>query len=176
MVFAAFSTSLLIAAIAGPRIGRVIDQRGGREVLMLSNLVLAAGLRVLAAANGPVGLFADWAILGVGMALGLYDARFATLTALYGMDARGLITAITLLGGFASTVSWPLSSFLSDAVGWREGCLVCAALNLLIGLPLNHFVLPAAVRSEFPRHKREAAIGWKPYREMLLFAFVFSAA
>jgi hypothetical protein len=110
------------------------------------------------------------------MALGLYDAGFATLTALYGMDARGLITGITLLGGFASTVSWPLSSFLNDAVGWREGCLVWAALNLLIGLPLNHFVLPAAVRSEFPRHKREVAIGWKPYREMLLLASVFSAA
>jgi MFS family permease len=175
-VFAAFSMALLIAAIAGPHVGRAIDQRGGREVLVLSNLVLAAGLCILAAAIGPVGLFSAWVVLGVGMALGLYDAGFATLTALYGMEARGPITGITLFGGFASTVSWPLSLFLTDAVGWREACLVWAALNILISLPLNLFLLPVAVRSDFQRQKTEAASGWKPYREMFLLAFVFSAA
>jgi MFS family permease len=175
-VFAAFSTALLIAAIAGPHVGRAIDRRGGRDVLVLSNLVLAAGLCILAATTGPVGLFSAWVVLGVGMALGLYDAGFATLTALYGMEARGPITGITLFGGFASTVSWPVSLFLTDAVGWREACLVWAALNILIGLPLNLFLLPVAVRSDFQRQKTEAAIGWKPYREMFLLAFVFSAA
>jgi MFS family permease len=125
-VFAAFSTSLLIAAVAGPTVGRMIDQHGGREVLMLSNVVLAAGLVALASANGPVSLFAAWAILGIGMALGLYDAAFATLTALYGIDARGPITGITLIAGFASTLSWPLSSLLDDLAGWRGTCHVCA--------------------------------------------------
>jgi MFS family permease len=175
-VFAAFSTALLIAAIAGPRVGRVIDVRGGRDVLVFSNVILAAGLCVLAAANGPGGLFAAWAVLGVGMALGLYDAGFATLTALYGMEARGPITGITLFGGFASTVSWPVSLVLNDAVGWREACLAWAALNVCVGLPLNRFVLPVAVRPESPTHKAEAANRWKPYREMFLLAFVFSAA
>ncbi len=83
-VFAAFSFSLLIAAIAGPRVGRTIDRRGGRGVLVLSNVVLAGGLIALAAATGPASLFGAWAILGIGMALGLYDAGFATVTALYG--------------------------------------------------------------------------------------------
>jgi hypothetical protein len=92
------------------------------------------------------------------------------------MEARGPITGITLFGGFASTVSWPVSLFLTDAVGWREACLVWAALNILIGLPLNLFLLPVAVRSDFQHQKTEAAIGWKPYREMFLLAFVFSAA
>ena len=85
-VFAAFSMALLIAAFAGPAIGRVIDRYGGRGVLALSNIVLAAGLVALAATTGPVGLFAAWAVLGVGMALGLYDAAFAALTALYGKE------------------------------------------------------------------------------------------
>ncbi|MGZ9073568.1 MAG: MFS transporter, partial [Rhodoplanes sp.] len=141
-VFAAFSASLLIAAFAGPFVGRAIDRHGGRGVLVLSNLVLAIGLVALAAANGPVGLFATWAVLGLGMALGLYDAGFATLTALYGHEARGPITGITLFAGFASTVSWPLSSVLNEALGWRETCLVWAALNLLVALPLNRFLLP----------------------------------
>src|SRR5262249_39795123 len=82
-VFGAFTMALLIAAAAGPYVGRAIDRLGGRGVLVVSNLVLAAGLVLLAAASGPVGLFIAWAILGVGMSLGLYDAAFATLARLY---------------------------------------------------------------------------------------------
>jgi MFS family permease len=175
-VFGAFSTSLLIAAFAGPRVGRVIDCRGGRGVLVLSNLVLAGGLVALAAVNGPVGLFASWAILGIGMALGLYDAGFATLTALYGTKARGPITGITLFAGFASTVSWPLSTFLNEAVGWRETCLIWAVLHLVIGFPLNRFLLPLPPQLSRPHLASKVAVGWRPYREMLLLAFVFAAA
>jgi len=174
-VFAAFSAALLIAAFAGPAVGRIIDRRGGRGVLALSNGVLAAGLIVLAAANGPFALFAAWAILGVGMSLGLYDAGFAALAALYGDDARGPITGITLFAGFASTVSWPLSTFLNDAVGWRETLLVWAAINLVIGLPLN-LSLPVPTRVARPARTAAPSIGWKPYREMFLLAFVFAAA
>ena len=174
-VFGAFSGSLLIAAFAGPAVGRVIDRHGGRGVLVLSNVVLAAGLVALAAANGAVALFAAWAVLGVGMSLGLYDAGFAALTALYGHNARGPITGITLFAGFASTVSWPLSTFLNDALGWRETLLVWAAMNLVIGLPLN-LLLPVPTRLRHHAHPAERATGWKPYREMLLLAFVFAAA
>src|SRR6516162_2864485 len=122
-VFAAFSGALLIAAFGGPAVGRRIDRHGGRGVLVLSNIVLAAGLAVLAMTNSAVLLCAAWAILGVGMTLGLYDAAFAALTALYGRDARGPITGITLLAGFASTVSWPLSTVLNESLGWRETLL-----------------------------------------------------
>ena len=122
-VFAAFSASLLIAALSGPWVGRVIDRRGGRGVLTLSSLVLAVGLLALAAAVGPLSLFAAWVVLGIGMALGLYDAAFAALTTFYGKEAGGPITGITLFAGFASTVSWPLSSLLNHAPGWRETCL-----------------------------------------------------
>jgi predicted MFS family arabinose efflux permease len=174
-VFAAMSGALLIAAFAGPAIGRTIDRRGGRGVLALSSIVLAAGLVVLAAAHGAVALFIAWAILGVGMTLGLYDAAFAALTGLYGRDARGPITGITLIAGFASTVSWPLSSFLNDALGWREAVLIWAALNLALGLPLN-LLLPRPARSPRLSRAPDRLVGWKPYREMLLLAFVFAAA
>jgi MFS family permease len=153
-VFAALSGALLIAAFAGPAVGRVIDRHGGRGVLVLSNVVLAAGLIALAAANGAVLLFAAWAILGIGMTLGLYDAGFAALTALYGRDARGPITGITLIAGFASTVSWPLSTFLNDTLGWRETLLVWAALNLAIALPLN-WMLPVPARPMQLAHTAE---------------------
>jgi len=110
------------------------------------------------------------------MALGLYDAAFATLTRLYGEEARGAITGITLFAGFASTVSWPVSSWLNAVIGWRSTCLVWAAVNLGLSLPLNCFGLPLPVRPAQARHASDAPVGWKPYREMLLLAFVFGAA
>ncbi|MGB6535876.1 MAG: MFS transporter [Xanthobacteraceae bacterium] len=174
-VFGAFSGALLIAAFAGPAVGRLIDRRGGRGVLVFSNVVLACGLVVLAAAHGVVMLSVAWSLLGVGMALGLYDAGFAALTALYGIDARGPITGITLLAGFASTVSWPLSTFLNDTLGWRETLLIWAALNLVVGLPLN-LMLPVPRHVAQPARAARRKIGWKPYREMFLLAFVFAAA
>jgi MFS family permease len=174
-VFAALSGALLIAAFAGPAVGRVIDRHGGRGVLMISNLVLAAGLVLLAGTNGPVLLFAAWAVLGVGMALGLYDAGFAALTALYGLGARGPITGITLIAGFASTLSWPLTTVLNDALGWRETVLVWAALNLVVALPLNAR-LPVPARPVNLVRAAGRSIGWKPRKEMFLLAFVFAAA
>ena len=175
-VFGAFSAALLIAAFAGPAVGRLIDRHGGRGVLAFSNIVLACGLVLLAAAHGVAMLCVAWAMLGVGMALGLYDAGFAALTALYGTGARGPITGITLLAGFASTVSWPLSTSLNDTLGWRETVLVWAALNIVIGLPLN-WLLPVPAHVAHPAaHSTQRKIGWKPYREMVLLAFVFAAA
>jgi predicted MFS family arabinose efflux permease len=175
-IFAAFSMALLIAAFAGPVVGRFIDRYGGRGVLALSNIVLAAGLLALAAAHGIIVLFAAWAVLGIGMALGLYDAGFAALAALYGQSARGPITGVTLFAGFASTVSWPVSTFLNDALGWRETVLVWAALNIILGLPLNRLVLPLPAQPAHVSRATETKISWEPRRQMFLLAFVFAAA
>jgi hypothetical protein len=103
-VFGLFSGALLLSAVLCPSVGRVIDNRGGHGVLALSNLVLAAGLVLLGVAQGVFILAVAWSVLGVGMAMGLYDPAFATLTGLYGRAARGPITGITLIAGFASTV------------------------------------------------------------------------
>jgi MFS family permease len=99
-VFGVFSGALLVSALLGPTVGRAIDQHGGRGVLAISNLVLAAGLVLLGTAQGILTLTIAWTFLGVGMAMGLYDPAFATLTGLYGRAARGPITGITLIAGF----------------------------------------------------------------------------
>src|ERR1700728_3254967 len=103
-IFAAFSASLVIAALLGPRVGRQI---------------------------------------GVGMGFGLYDAAFGALGRIYGDAARRSITGITLIAGFASTVGWPLTAWGLQAIGWRDTCLAWAAAHILLGLPLNYFMLPA---------------------------------
>lgn len=136
-VFAAFSAALVVSALVGPRAGALIDRFGGRPVLMGTNVVFAAGLAGLGLSHGPLGLFAAWALIGVGMGSGLYEAAFATLVRLHGQQARNGITGVTLFAGFASTVGWPLSAWLEATFGWREACLAWAGLHLLLGLPLN---------------------------------------
>jgi predicted MFS family arabinose efflux permease len=110
------------------------------------------------------------------MALGLYDAAFATLTVLYGGRARDPITGVTLFAGFASTVGWPLSSYLTGALGWREACLVWAALHVVIGLPLNLLLPRPPPRPARAQPGAKAALAGQPWREMVLLAFVFAAA
>jgi predicted MFS family arabinose efflux permease len=174
VVFGVFSGSLLVSALLGPSVGRVIDTYGGRGMLALSNLVLAAGLVLLALTQGLVTLVAAWTVLGVGMAMGLYDPAFATLAGLYGRAARGPITGITLIAGFASTVGWPLSALLEAHFGWRGACLVWAALNMLIGLPLNRLLIPRAPPPSRATEPQGTA-GPAPRGAMPLLAFVFAA-
>src|SRR5437764_8611921 len=95
-------------------------------------------------AQGVAGLTAAWFVLGIGMAMGLYDPAFATLTRLYGRDARAAITGITLIAGFASTVGWPASAWFEHAFGWREACIIWAGVNLFVAMPLNVLAIPTA--------------------------------
>jgi len=173
--FAAFSASLVISGLLGPRVGRQIDRVGGRQVLCMSNLVFAAGLALLGSSHSVWTMSAAWLLLGVGMGLGLYDSAFGTLGRIYGSDARGAITGITLIAGFASTVAWPLSSLGLETVGWRETCYVWALAHVVIGLPLN-LSLPRAERTtqvaDAPAAKPHIAID----RTMVLLSFAFAAA
>ncbi|SEA76028.1 MFS transporter [Rubrimonas cliftonensis] len=141
-VFAAFSVALLLTAALGPAVGRWIDRRGGRPALTASNLIFAAGLVGLALAQGPATLFAAWLVMGLGMATGLYEAAFAALAAAFGREARGPITGVALIAGFASTVCWPASAWMEAEFGWRGACLVWAALHLVFALPLNRLLAP----------------------------------
>jgi predicted MFS family arabinose efflux permease len=143
LVVGGTSIGLLVAGLISPQVGGLIDRHGGRPVLLSSSLFYAAGLvGVGLAPNLPVYLLA-WVVIGFGMGTGLYDAVFAALGRLYGSGARGPITNLTLFGGFASTVCWPLSAFMIDHLGWRSACFVYAALHLLLALPLQMAVVRA---------------------------------
>ncbi len=174
-IFAAFSASLVLSALIGPRVGRQIDLVGGRQVLSFSNLTLAAGLALLGLAQSIPVLIMAWLLLGIGMGCGLYDAAFAALGRIYGNEARGSITGITLLAGFASTVGWPLTALGLERIGWRDTCFAWAAAHMLIGLPLNLLMLPVVKGA-----KTAAVTEAKPHipidRTMVLLAFTFAAA
>jgi len=141
-VVGGLSLGLLVAGIVSPRVGRAINVKGGRPVLALSSVLLGAGLAGLSLADSLSVYFLAWLVIGIGMGAGLYDAGFATLGRLYGSDARRLIVVLTLFGGFASTVCWPLSAYLIEQFGWRGACLVYAGLHLVFALPLHALLVP----------------------------------
>src|SRR3977135_883810 len=132
-IFAAFSASLVISALLGPRVGRQIDLVGGRQVLSISNVTLAAGLALLGFSYSIPVLIVAWLLLGVGMVFGLCAASFAALGRIYGNSARRAITGITLIAGFASTVGWPLTAWGVQTIGWRQTCFAWAAAHIVIG-------------------------------------------
>jgi MFS family permease len=173
--FAIFSGALLLSAALGPGVGQLIDRHGGRAVLALSNVILAAGLVLLAAARGAASLVLAWAVLGIGIAMGLYDPAFSTLTRLYGREARGAITGITLIAGFASTIGWPLSAVLAHFFGWRAACLVWAGLDLLVAAPLNGLLIPPVVRAAPALVAAPAEATAPPRGAMPILAFYFAA-
>jgi len=141
-IVGALSVGLLTAGAVAPYVGRLIGETGGRPVLAAASVLIATGQLVLGLSpNLPVFIL-GWIILGAGMAAGLYDAAFSTLGRLYGGTARSAITVLTLWGGFASTVCWPLSAYLVEQFGWRGTCFVYAAIQLLISLPLVLTILP----------------------------------
>lgn len=175
-VFAAFSLALIVTAVLGPLSGKRIDHHGGRDVLALSSIVFAVGLAMLGLANGPLMLWAGWLVIGIGMALGLYESAFSTLAGIYGRDARGAITGITLLAGFASTVCWPISGWLNAEFGWRATCLTWAGAHLLLGLPLNRLLIPVGLQPA-PSAAEQAQTDGRSGAgsTMALLAFVFAA-
>lgn len=174
-VFAAFSAALLLTAMLGPSVGRLIDKQGGRGVLMASNAVMALGLAAMALSQGVFSLMLAWLITGIGMAMGLYDAAFATLGRLLGRSARSSITGVTLLAGFASTIGWPLTALLESEVGWRAACGVWAMLHLVIGLPLNGRLPKAGEGSAQQDDEKSAPPPERPRLAMILLAYVFAA-
>lgn len=181
-VFGAFSAALIVTAVLGPSAGRRIDRIGGRDVLVLSSLIFAAGLAILGAAPSAAVLLVGWLVIGVGMAMGLYEAAFSTLAAIYGHKARSAITGITLLAGFASTICWPISGYLEAEIGWRATCFFWSAAHLLIGLPINRLLVPLGIQvpspAPAPSPAHPTAKGSTGFRDvaMVLLAIVFAVS
>jgi predicted MFS family arabinose efflux permease len=142
------SVGLLVAGLASPRVGRLIADNGGRPILTSGALLLAVGLLGVGIASSLGWYLVAWIVVGFGMSASLYDAAFSTLGRIYGSRSRTAITAVTLFGGFASTVCWPLSAFLAARFGWRGACLTYAAIQIAVALPIHLLMLPTMTAIE----------------------------
>jgi predicted MFS family arabinose efflux permease len=107
-------------------------------------------MALVSASTHPWVMAAGWLLAGSAMAACLYDPAFATLSQHTGDRYRRAVTALTLFGGFASTVFWPISQFLLDSLGWRQAYAVFAALHFLVCLPIHRWVVPPRPPSRSP--------------------------
>lgn len=137
-----FSLALLAAGLVAPAIGGWVDRAGGHVVMAAGSLAGAAGLVGMVHATHPAAYLAAWIVLGVAIAANLYDPAFATLGRIFGMAARRPITFLTLAGGFASTVSWPVTQALLTVTDWERTYLVFAGVLAFVAAPLHAFALP----------------------------------
>jgi len=149
-LFGAYSLSLLLSALAAPLAGRAIDRYGGRLVMSVGSVTAALALFAIAHAHSAITLYAAWALAGIAMAMTLYDAAFATLSPHAGTSYRTALTALTLMGGLASTAFWPLSLKGLEWLGWRDTLSGFALLQIAICLPLHLAFVPRTVTPIVP--------------------------
>ena len=150
-VVGAFSVGLLANGLASRPVGRLIDRHGGRRAMTIGSLASAALLAMLAHVGNAWQLYAVWALLGLAMSATLYDPAFAVLGQVFKENQRKAITALTLFGGFASTVFWPLTQALVTRYGWQHALHLLGAANLLVCAPLHWWMLPKAAEAATSR-------------------------
>jgi len=186
LVFGGLTTGLLVSAAVSTLVGRSVDRRGGRGVMVVGSLLMAGGLVLLALVRSAPAYLLAWAFLGLAMRMCLYDAAFAALVQVTPSRGRRAISYLTLFGGFASSVFWPIAHLLNDAYGWRTTLVIFAASNLLVCAPLHWIGL---ARRESPPQARQApsattdsAAGGPPLEgrartlAMLLFGAIVAAS
>ena len=140
IVIGAFSWSLLVCGMFSTHVGIMLDRYGGWRVMGVGSLVCGCGLIGLSQIHSIASYYFTWTVLGIGMALSLYEAAFATINHHFTTEARQTISTLTFFGGFASTIFWPLTLNLNTIVGWRKSYLIYGVAQIIICLPL-HFVL-----------------------------------
>ncbi len=137
LVFAGLTVGLLVSSIISTAIGKAIDRHGAQRIMSIGSALCAAALVIVAVSHHPAVYLVGWALVGLGMRMSLYDAAFAALVQIAPNRGRRAISYLTLFGGFASSVFWPIGHLLNAQVGWRTTLIVYAVINLAICLPLH---------------------------------------
>ncbi|MCV6906158.1 MAG: MFS transporter [Achromobacter xylosoxidans] len=183
-IYGGFSCAIVVMALVSPLAGRAVDRWGGHRIMPTGAVVAAAGCILLAAAHGTVAYFAAWTLLGLGMRLCLYDAAFASLARAAGPAARRPMSQITLFGGLASTVMWPVGHALSHWLGWRGAVLAYAALALAtlplyLALPRTRYAAPAQASGQggagLARNARERRLAGALYATIAMLTNFLAA-
>jgi predicted MFS family arabinose efflux permease len=186
LVFGGLTVGLLVSGAVSASVGRFLDRRGGRPTMSLGSVLISVGLVLLALVTNPFAYLAAWAFLGLAMRLSLYDAAFAALVQVTPSRGRRAISYLTLFGGFASSVFWPIGHALNAAYGWRTTLMIFAVVNLLVCLPLHWFGLarrePVAETEQAKSSEAAAAPTGPPLEgvartiAMVLFSVIVAAS
>jgi MFS family permease len=188
-VYLGFAIATLLIGAVGPLSGRLVDRHGGRSVMICGTLIASSGMVILSQSDNPFLFLVAWGVMGLGMSACLYDSSFASLAQLAGPTTRRAISGLTLVAGFSSTVTWPITSALLIQTDWRGVCLFDAVVMLCVSGPLIFFALrkpypplatmPATDLDE-DRQRTKTTSGKalvpkdKMLKAMILFALIFT--
>ncbi|MEI7873773.1 MAG: MFS transporter [Alphaproteobacteria bacterium] len=142
VIYGGITVMFGVGALFSPWVGKSMDRLGARSLMALGSLLYALSLAALAASQGLVSYLLCWAAMGVASTLALNTPASIALAQVAGARARQAIAVLAIVGGFASTVFWPICGVLEPMVGWRGTLLVFAGLHLLVCLPVHLLMLP----------------------------------
>lgn len=140
-VTAALTLGLIVSALAGVRVGKLLDAHGPRTLMSIGTLIGIVALLLVAAAPNLFVFFFAWVLAGFAQAATLYPPAFAVVTRWYGAERTKPLTTITLVGGLASTVFAPIIAWLIDSWGWRPAYVILAGILAVTALPMHWFFL-----------------------------------
>lgn len=162
-IYFGLTLAMLMMALISPWVARLLAHFGGQRVLRCGTQLIASGCLMMSVSDTLVGWYLAWLITGVGMRLALYDSLFAALVNLYGQRARLTISRVTLAGGLASALFWPLGTTLLTVLHWRQALLVYSLLGLCSALLLawlpNQKLPPAPARAPSRNSPQDRRIG-----------------
>ncbi|MPY09149.1 MFS transporter [Arthrobacter bussei] len=140
---AAFSAGLIVSALAGVRVGRMLDQRGPRLLMTAGSIIGVLALLLVSGAPNFAVFAAAWLVAGFAQAAVFYQPAFVVLTRWYGTHRVRALTTLTLVAGFASTIFAPITAALIDGLGWRTAYITLAGILAIVTIPLHWFFLNA---------------------------------
>lgn len=135
-IYLGLTLAMLMMALLSPWVARLLAHFGGQRVVVCGTLLIAVGCLLMSVIHTLFGWYIAWLITGIGMRLALYDGLFAALVNLYGQRARVTISRVTLAGGLASALFWPLGAALLTVTDWRGALLVYGLLGIVSALLL----------------------------------------
>ncbi|WP_259566305.1 MFS transporter [Enterobacter sichuanensis] len=174
-IYLGLTLAMLVMAAVSPFVARLLARFGGQTVVMSGTLLIAISCAGMSSAQTLSGWYCAWLVTGVGMRLSLYDALFAALVNLYGQQARRTISRVTLAGGLASAVFWPLGDGLLHIMSWQEALRVYALTGLLSSALIRTLTrqrLAVTTNYSAPPLKNERRNGWLYAAFIALITFV----
>ena len=135
-IASAFTSAIIISSILAPFVGNLIDKGYGRSILVGSSILGAFGLIALSFSSGFLIFFVSWSVIGIALSGCLYEPCFAYVTRVRGTKAKDAIIFITLIAGFAGTVSFPVSNIFADLINWQASARIFAGVILFFVVPI----------------------------------------
>lgn len=146
-IFGVLSMALFFGGFLAPIAGKLTDRFGGRLVMTFGSLVSGLALMLLGKVEGLISLFALILLVEAGAMFVLYNVAFAAVARLdLTVPTQRSISIITLFGGVASTIFWPLTLWIFNGFGWQTAWVILGFAYLITCVPLHYFGLRGALK------------------------------